>query len=665
MGNDVVTPTVDRSATSAADTKGPQPSEIRLRAFVAGLLIIPLDTYWVLMTEKVKPGPYPTTVSLFANVVFVLAVLAAVNSVLKKISRRLAFSSAEMLLIYAMVAIAAALAGHDMVPNLVGVMGHAWRFATPENDWVHTFIPYLPKSLNVSDPGALKALYEGNSSLYVDGHWLVWLMPAVQWIGFIVVLVFVMMCVNTLVRKQWIERERLTFPIVQLPLSMTEPKGDIWRNKLFWLGFGVAFGIDLLNGLALYAPDLPSIDVTARSHSLYGMVFPKPWESLSWLAFSFYPFVIGLGYLLPVDLSFSVWFFYLFWIAESVVTSAFGLDAISGFPFAHQQQIGGYMAVTAALIWSSRAYWKQVWLKLKNESSELDDSDEPMSYRAAVAGALVGVGFLAVFMMRIGLSPLLAVVAFVIYFIMAIAITRMRAELGPPVHDIYYSGPDHIIASGAGLGRLSNRDLVGLSYFFWFNRAQRSHPMPIGIESMKMAHSTRSSQKKFLWAIMAAALVGTIAIFWIYLHLGYHYGWHSKCFLGGAFAQPSFRQLDNWWKRAPEAMGPNWGGNAAMLGGFGFTMFLSYMRFRVLSWPFHPIGFAISGSYSMSRVWFPVMIAWFCKSLTLRFGGLKLYRSALPCFLGLILGEMCMGSIWSLIGIVFNVPYYSFWEAWI
>ena len=46
-----------------------------------------------------------------------------------------------------------------------------------------------------------------------------------------------------------------------------------------------------------------------------------------------------------------------------------------------------------------------------------------------------------VFMTAIGLSPLLCVVAFLIYFILATAIARMRAELGPPVHDLHFSGP--------------------------------------------------------------------------------------------------------------------------------------------------------------------------------------------------------------------------------
>ena len=46
-----------------------------------------------------------------------------------------------------------------------------------------------------------------------------------------------------------------------------------------------------------------------------------------------------------------------------------------------------------------------------------------------------------------------------------------------------------------------------------------------------------------------------------------------------------------------------------------------------------------------------------------RVGGLRLYKTALPLFLGLILGEMIIGCIWSIIGISFNIPYFNFWGA--
>lgn len=656
-------PREEENTTAAVPDKGPSPSTIRLRAFLLGLAIIPADNYWVIMTEKVKAGPYPTIISLFANVVFILALLAMLNTIVKRISSRLALSTSEMLVVYTMVAIGASLAGHDMIPSLVQHMGHPWRFATPENRWADTFIPYLPKWLSVTDPAVLKPLYEGGSSLYLGGYWRAWVRPVMWWMGFTVALVFVMMCINTLVRKQWIERERLTFPIVQLPLSMTEPTGAIWRNKLFWLGFAIAFTIDLLNGLAVYYPNIPTVNIGFAGHDLTTNMTVKPWNGIDWLPYSFYPFVIGLGYLLPADLSFSCWFFYLAWKLQMVLAKALALDGVADFPYIRHQAFGGYVAIILMLTWTSRGYLRQVWLRVIGEKSELDDSDEPMTYRTAVFGAIAGFVFLSLFMIRVGLSPWVAILAFLIYFLLATAIARMRAELGPPVHDLHFSGPDYMITSSFGLNRLSNGDLVGLTYFYWFNRAYRGHPMPIGIEGMKMAQVTRSSQRKFLWAVMIAAVFGGFAAFWAHLHLGYEYGLSAKFVQGTGFANEGFSTLQGWWSRPIQQAGPNWGADFATIAGFMFCVLLGVLRLRFFSFPFHPIGFAISGSWSMNLVWAPIMIAWLLKVTTLRYGGLRFYKIAVPFFLGLILGEMTIGCLWSLIGITFQIPYYSFWGA--
>jgi hypothetical protein len=84
---------------------------------------------------------------------------------------------------------------------------------------------------------------------------------------------------------------------------------------------------------------------------------------------------------------------------------------------------------------------------------------------------------------------------------------------------------------------------------------------------------------------------------------------------------------------------------------------------HILGWPFHPIGYAISGSWSMNLVWLPLLIAWLAKLTVLRYGGLRLYRIALPFFLGLILGDCTMGTLWSLIGLLLGTPTYNFWGA--
>ncbi|MBC7806439.1 MAG: hypothetical protein H7145_09835, partial [Akkermansiaceae bacterium] len=43
--------------------------------------------------------------------------------------------------------------------------------------------------------------------------------------------------------------EKLAFPIIQLPLAMTEPDGTLWRSRLVWVGFAVAFLTGLVNGV--------------------------------------------------------------------------------------------------------------------------------------------------------------------------------------------------------------------------------------------------------------------------------------------------------------------------------------------------------------------------------------------------------------------------------
>jgi hypothetical protein len=99
----------------------------------------------------------------------------------------------------------------------------------------------------------------------------------------------------------------------------------------------------------------------------------------------------------------------------------------------------------------------------------------------------------------------------------------------------------------------------------------------------------------------------------------------------------------------------------AIVAGFLFSLFLLLMRTRFAWWPFHPVGYAVSGSWSMGLLWGPLLIAWVIKILVLRWGGLRLYRRGLPLFLGLIIGECVAGALWSLIGVGFQMKTYVFW----
>jgi hypothetical protein len=160
--------------------------------------------------------------------------------------------------------------------------------------------------------------------------------------------------------------------------------------------------------------------------------------------------------------------------------------------------------------------------------------------------------------------------------------------------------------------------------------------------------------------MLLAGVVGSAAAMWAYLHLGYRLGTAAKFWSGSGYGWENFGMLKTWLEVPTE---PTPGASYAILAGFLFSLFLLVMRLRFLGWPFHPIGFAISSSWSINLVWTCLFISWLVKLLMIRYGGLKLYRQALPFFLGLILGDCLVGSMWALIGIALRIPTYSFWGA--
>jgi len=526
-----------------------------------------------------------------------------------------------------------------------------------KNKYEANFFDHLPKWLYITDKEPLKSYYSGGSTLYRPEHLQAWLPPILMWVAFITVLLFVMLCINVLVRRQWQDRERLPFPVVQLPLEMTDPAGRLFRNRLMWIGFSVAAGLDLLNGLNYLYPNIPVL-IQTRAYDLAPLITQKPWNAMGWTPISYYPFAIGIGFLLPVDLSFSCWFFYIVFKMQKVITSAMAWDATPDFPFINQQNFGAYIGLVVMMLWAGRNYLRELVRKISGRPSELDDRAEAAGYRTAFLGAILGIAFLVYFGWRIGLPPWMGILFFGIYFALALAITRMRAELGPPVHDLHFTGPDTTLSVALGTKGMDKGTLMGLTTFYWFNRAYRGHPMAHQVEGLYLANRVGIESRKLFLCMILAGIVGAFSGFWAFLHLAYERGTTTQFHSGWWFGYEPFRRITGWIQSpTPANVGANW----AMLIGFLFTIALMLMRLHYLGWPFHPVGFAISGSWSMNLVWLPLLISWLVKVLFLRYGGRRAYRAAIPFFLGLILGEFVVGSLWTLIGIFLDMPTYPFW----
>ena len=78
------------------------------------------------------------------------------------------------------------------------------------------------------------------------------------------------------------------------------------------------------------------------------------------------------------------------------------------------------------------------------------------------------------------------------------------------------------------------------------------------------------------------------------------------------------------------------------------TIALVSLRATLAWFPFHPLGYALAPTWTMIVFWFPFFLAWILKSLVLRWGGMRLFRSLAPFMLALILGEFTTAVFWAL-----------------
>ena len=618
------------------------------RAILVGLLLIPPNTYWIM--DSAGQG-YPTTVSLYFNVIFCVFVIAVLNYLLTQISPRFAVKQGELLTIYIMLAIASSVAGHDMLRVLIPMIPHAFWYASPENDWADLFHRFVPSWLAVSDRRFLTDYYRGESDFY---QWEViqgWSKPILAWGSFLCLMLFLMVCINSLVRKQWTENEKLSYPIIQLPLELTIGGGTsgILRNRIMWVGFIVAAAIDILNGLNFLFPSVPSLG--GKLYDLLPFFSRPPLNAIGWTPIAIFPFAVGLAFFIPLDLSFSCWFFYLFWKFERVIASALGMKSIPSFPFVDEQSFGAYIGLFVIAIVGSRQHLGEVITKILNKNSEIDDSSEPLSYRAMIIMMVGCIICIASFCKALGMSLWVILLFFIIYYAISTAVTRMRAELGSPVHDLHFIGPDEMMPKMFGTRLLGAQNLTMLAYLFFCNRAYRGHPMPHQLEGFKLAERTNINNQRLLVAMLIAIIVGTFSSFWSYYHISYVEGARDW------FAWRPFNRLQSWLI-SPRP--PNYPAVLAMLIGLLVTFFLMIMRMSIFWWPFHPAGFAISSSWSMNVFWFSILVSFIIKWIILKHGGMGTHRKMIPFFLGLILGEFIIGSVWSLIGVTTNLPMYRF-----
>lgn len=637
----------------------PEPAArgVSARAMALGILLIPVSCYWMAVMEMKWNSLDSTCVSLFFHVVFLLLVITALNTLARRRWPRLALERGELMTLYVMLSVASAVMGRDSMENLPSTLAYLFWFDNPTNRF-DRFWPYVPKWMAPQDRSALRGYYNGNSSLY-DWHNLQpWILPALFWIGFVLLLTWMMLCINVLLRRQWMEHEKLAFPIVQIPLSITQP--GTFGSRVLWLGFALPVAIQSLNNLNYFYPSVPALPLKLQD---VGMHFTEPpWSALGWLPIGFFPFAIGFAYFLPLDLTFSCWFFYVLRKLIDVGCFLWGLrdpgapPSIARIPYVAEQGSGAWIGLSVALLWLGRRHLAGVVREAFRPGGGRDDA-AGMSYRAALIGLALGLAALVGACHAAGMSLWLPFVYFGFYFVLSVGITRVRAELGPPAHELNWVNPEKLMVTAFGTEALGAANLTLLSYMFWFNRGYRSHPMPHQLEGMKIARDVGMQARRLVVAMVLAAAVGAISAMWALLDVMYRNGEATPRIMSYAtgIGREAFTRLQDWSDnpRAPDGWAISFAGVGAAA-----TLLLAAAKARLTWWPFHPIGYALANSYALEYFWSALLIGWAIKICIVRYGGIRLYRAGMPFFLGLILGDYVVAAVWSLLGWLLGVSTY-------
>jgi hypothetical protein len=507
-----------------------------------------------------------------------------------------------------------------------------------------------------------------------------WIVPMLSWGVFTFALYGALLCMVTIVRRQWFENERLPFPLAQIQLSLVDqPRPGRWLNELmrrrsFWLAFGAIFALHVWNGLARYFPGVfPEIWVWYDFHRLMTeppWVYADPKLKDAAIFFS----ALGATYFVSGPVAFSLWFFFILNNVARFIKGSWTNEPDNYG--AMDEHLGGLIAFALVILWVGRRHWRLVIAQAFRGVREGEPRDRYLSYPAAFWGFVACTGVTIGFLWLAGMTLIGAAVTMVIVLTGFLLITRIIAETGLIHGQIYISflKPWVLIASYAKSGPWLHP--VPVKDFYLGAMVEVQHydyreVMPVyATHGMKVADQTIAGDRRtgrMLIALLALALiVGYFTSFFSMLWTEHHHAWTKDVSAKMPINEHGVQGLPQG-KLVMYPMSYDEGqyylrhDPLAHIGfGFGFTALLGFLRLRYAWWPLHPIGFLMIGTFPGAHLWLSIFLGWLAKTLIVRFGGPRAYVEAKPFFLGLIVGESAAAGFWLLMGIglsALGLPY--------
>jgi hypothetical protein len=623
-------------------------SPFSLRVFVVGIILCLLISVATPYTNMYTQGSLMATDFSTAAALFLLFLFVGFNTLLRLCLPSLAFVRHELAVIYAMMITACAIPTMGLMEYLLPGLTALAYYSTPENDWQSIIQPFVKSWMVVEDPLATKFFYEGlPRGMAIP--WAAWVKPLCAWGLFILALYLVMICAAVILRRQWMEHERLVYPLAQVPIAMIAQDEKVippfFRSGLMWVGFALAVIVGSMKGLHHYYPAVPAIPMTTSLTMLRNTI-----NIPIMLSFS----AMGIFYFVNLEIALGLWVFSLLATLEKGIFSVIGIystEIVSVYgtpesPLLAHQGIGALAVYVGAGLWTARAHFATVLHQAWRPGDQQQDADEIMSYRSAVLCMMGGLAVMTLWLWLSGIPFLMLMLFVAVILLIFFGLTRIVVEGGVAAARSPMIASTFVV-SGMGTPLAGAEGLVALAFTYIWHGDVRTFVMASCANGLKMVEGAKNLRPLF-WAFVIAVVVALVGSGVTILYLTYTYGGinlHGWFF--GAGPQAPFNYIAHKFQNVPLVQLDGWlfkGIGAVIMGG------LIFLRHHFLWWPFHPLGFAIcTVSFIVGRLWFTVFLAWLFKITILKYGGPQLHRIMRPFFMGLILGQFCNAGFWNII----------------
>lgn len=618
-----------------------------IRGWVIGVLVSAAIGAGVVWADNTIRGSYlaldfgsPTAlVALFA-------VVMLLNPLLRWLPGVGRLSRADVALVYIMALLAAALPSMGLTGFFLTYLTGAQYYATPENDWAGLFLQHVPDWMLVADPVAIRRFYEGNPQGAGGIPWEAWLGPLLCWGVFLVVLYAVMIAVMVVLRRQWMDHERLLYPLVQPALMLAEDPGrsafpPVVRSPWFWLGVAVPAVIGCINGLHAYYEFLPRIVLEDRI-----VVFRNTTTLRLALSFT----TLGFTYFLSQDISLGIWLFNLVAKVQEGTFNVLGVASTETMewvtvPILAHQALGAMTVLVGWGLWSARRHLRAVVATALDRPGRVDDTGEVLSYRAALTVCVIGFPFLWWWLCLSGLPVWAGLAVLVVGFVLFIGLTRMVTEGGffitrAPIN------PGNAIVSGFGVETLGATGTMGLGYTFVWAGEMRIFVMAACANALRVAQLIDGRRRTVLWAMLVALAISAGSSIWMELALCYEHGGINLSTFHTHLVHYPFRFIS---RNISDATPVSWGGWAWTGWGAILMGLLTWARQRFIWWPVNPLSLPVSSMWMTDTIVLSVFLGWLIKLLILKYGGPALYQRGKPLFIGFIVGQFTSMVGWVLV----------------